>query len=86
MFCLKRTTHVHYDVVGILLKPVLAAGIMGLGTYVVYHLLYDASNNAVATLVAMVVGGGLSFWSMLVFGGMDDTGILPFIKKMAKRG
>ena len=86
LFCLKRTTHVHYDVVGILLKPVLAAGIMGLGTYVVYHLLYDASNNAVATLVAMVVGGGLYFWSMLVFGGMDDTGILPFIKKMAKRG
>ena len=54
---IKRETKLKLNVIKIVIKPILSAGIMGLGVYVIYHGMYKLINsNTISTLLAIISG------------------------------
>ncbi|WP_273323309.1 putative polysaccharide biosynthesis protein [Vallitalea guaymasensis] len=54
---IKRETKLKLNVIKIVVKPILSAGIMGLGVYVIYHGMYRLINsNTISTLLAIISG------------------------------
>ena len=83
---LTRLTKTKPDMVGILLKPAVAAVVMGMAVYVVYYLVYYIlPSNTFATLLAIVAGMGIYFGILLLIGGLKrgDIAMLPGGKKLA---
>jgi len=85
-YMLVKHTKTKPDFMGILVKPLIAAVVMGLAVYVVYYLIYYLlPSNAIATLMSIVVGIVVYFVYMIVLGGLkrDDIVVLPGGKKLA---
>jgi stage V sporulation protein B len=60
------------DLTGGLVKPLIAAGIMGLGCFVFYHFFYGfVPNNTFCVLVAIIIGVGIYFGILLLIKGID---------------
>lgn len=86
LISLKKRVKIKYDIVGLVLKPVIASGLMGICAYYTYQL----CNNFVDYRISLIAAVGLS---VLVYLGLiaamgvlneEEMASLPFIKKLIK--
>jgi len=85
-FMLTRYTKARPDFMGILIKPAVAAVVMGMAVYVMYYLLYYIyPSNTIATLAAILVGMIVYFVYMILLDALkkEDIVILPGGKRLA---
>ncbi|MDR1532056.1 MAG: polysaccharide biosynthesis protein [Clostridiales bacterium] len=82
---LSRTMYVKPDLAGVLLKPALSAGVMGLCTYVTYYVVYYMLPvNAVALLAAIVISIAVYIGMLVMLKGLhrSDMLALPYGRKI----
>jgi stage V sporulation protein B len=74
------------DMMGVIVKPVMAAGIMGIGCYVFYHVSFIITgSNAASVIAAVVLGMAVYLASLLVLGGVrkGDVRLLPMGRRLS---
>ncbi|MDR2903539.1 MAG: polysaccharide biosynthesis protein [Clostridiales bacterium] len=78
-YMLTKSLKIQLDLMAIIIKPLGCSLMMGLSCYVAYSLLYFVlSNNALATVFAIAVGGIVYFAYMILINGLTDEDILRF--------
>jgi stage V sporulation protein B len=76
MYFLHKYTRIKPDVTGVFLKPLCAAGIMGLACYVLYFLCMELTGmNSVSVLVAILCGMGVYAVYMVLIKGFNQEDV-----------
>jgi stage V sporulation protein B len=82
---IKRKTKLKLDIVKIIIKPILSAGVMGIGVYIIYHGMYKVANsNAISTFLA-IISGMIIYVIMLILTKSlqeEDFAFIPNNKKI----
>ena len=90
MAALKKFTGIKIDWLGIFVKPLTAAVLMGIACFISYYVLImlTAVHNAAATLFAVGLGMAVYFIMLLLLGGIhdEDIGRMPFVGRVLRRG
>ena len=70
-----------------IIKPVIAAGIMGLGVWGVYNLIYSSAGNTISTLVAIF--SGIITYGLIIIGTKcltkEEFYMIPFGTKIYRQ-
>jgi stage V sporulation protein B len=89
---LKLNFRLNLDIRNSIIKPMIAAALMGVNTYYSYHYLHVViGNNTGATLISISVSAFVFFASLLIFGAISikDLSRMPFgnnITRLLKKG
>ena len=80
---LKKSLRLRVDWIGIFIKPLIAALLMGLACFVSYYVLMDTfGNNTVSVLVSVALGMFIYFMLLVMLGALlrEDVERLPFFR------
>lgn len=78
---LKHYTRYHQEVGKTFLIPAISSGIMGVVVYFAYDLLFRViKNNAITTVLCIVIGGVVYVFFLLIFRGLNEEELKAFPK------
>jgi len=81
LYVIKSVVHTKINIISVIIKPIIAAFIMGFCTYVMYILLkFLLGTNGFPTLVAILVGGIVYVVAILKMKGITEYEIIQFPK------
>lgn len=86
LIILKRSSHISLNVFSVFIKPVFAAGLMGVTAYVTFDILKRLMAEPFATICAIIVAGCIYILVLCLIKGIrkEDIIMLPKGEKIAK--
>ena len=86
LISLKKRVKIKYDIIGLVLKPVIASGLMGICAYYTYSLCNNFVDYRLSLIAAVILSVAVYFGLIAAMGVLNEEEMasIPLIKKLIK--
>ena len=86
LISLKKRINIKYDIIGLVLKPIIASGLMGICAYYAYSLCNNFVDYRLSLIISVMLSAAVYLGLIAAMGVLNDEEMasIPLIKKLVK--